>query len=167
MSKDLEALKVRLLKIAQQESLKFGKDVSEEMKRNIKLEKNDGEKWVKIIYIGTEIKRKSIDKESFKVLLRQIVPEGELPKFEIFEKDDHIKLQFDEAEVANKVYNHYNGFFFGNLQADVVNNYLTKYIKEMLDEGCATGACGHDHAADTSCSGGSCGCAPLDDSKEK
>ena len=124
-------------------------------------------KWVKIIYIGTEIKRKSIDRENFKVLLRQIVPEGELPTFEIVEEEDHVKLQFDETDVANKVYNHYNGFFFGNLQAKLVNDYLTKYIKDMLDEGCATGACSHDHGADTSCQGGSCGCAPLDDSEEK
>lgn len=162
-----EALKARLLKIAQRESLKFGRDVSQEMKQNIKLEKNEGEKWVKIIYIGTEIKRKSIDRENFKVLLRQIVPEGELPTFEILEEEDHVKLQFDETEIANRVYNHYNGFFFGNLQAEVVNDYLTKYIKEMLEEGCATGACSHDHGADPSCEGGSCGYAPLDDSEEK
>ena len=156
MVMDREALKARLLEIAKRESIKFGKDVSKEMKENIKLEKNEAEKWVKIIYIGKEIKRKPISREGFEQLLSQIVSGGKLPEFEIINGENHVKFQFQDKDIVIKVYNHYNSFFFGNLQQQTVNSFLTKYITELLDEGCATGECGcHSH-------GDACG-VPSDD----
>jgi len=148
MDPEKESLKNRLLEIAKRESIKFREDTTQEMRKNIQLEKNENEKWVKIIYIGSNIQRQPIDRESFKNLLTQLSDEGKTAEFEIFEEENFVKFQLKDEAILNKVYNHYNNFFFGNIQQQVVQSFLTKYIHEMLDEGCATGAC--------SCQSGSC-----------
>lgn len=157
---DRDALKARLLEMVRRESIKFGKDVSKEMKENIKLEKNEAEKWVKIIYIGDKIKRKPIMREGLEQLLSQIVSGGEIPEFEIINEENHVKFQFQDKDIVIKVYNHYNSFFFGDIQQQTVNAFLTKQVSELMDDGCATGECGcHSH-------GDACG-VPSDDLGKK
>ncbi|NVM54796.1 MAG: hypothetical protein HWN66_13925 [Candidatus Helarchaeota archaeon] len=148
MALDRDALKQRLLEIARQESIKFGADVKKEMKKTIKLEKNKAEKWVKIIYVGENIQRTPIDKESFEILLGQFSKDRKPVAYEIINEKDFVKFQFKDEEIVDKVYNHYDSFFFGNLQQQTVNAFFTKYINELLDEGCATGTCGC-HSSDT------------------
>jgi hypothetical protein len=76
--------------------------------------------------------------------------DGKLPEYEIFNEADHVKFQFKDGEIVKKIYNHYNDFFFGNMQQQAVNNYLSKYIHELMDEGCASGSCGcSDHSCGT------------------
>lgn len=141
---DRAALKERLLEIARQESVKFGKDTVNQMKKKVKLEKNLKEKWVKIIYIGEKVKREPVERERFEQLLSQLSTDGEKPDYEIINENDFIKFQFKDEEIVNKVYDHYDNFFFGDMQKQVVNAFLTKYIAELMDEGCATGSCGCD-----------------------
>ena len=71
MDLDKKALKSKLLEIAQRESLKFGEDLNKQMQKNVKLEKNNTEKWVKIIYLGGDFERVPVDKASFEQILRQ------------------------------------------------------------------------------------------------
>jgi hypothetical protein len=149
MDLEKDALKNRLLELAKKEAIKFGADMGKEIKKNIKLEKNSQEKWMKIVYIGEKVKRTPINKESFEILLAELFPDRELPAFTIVDEKDSIKFQFEEEEVMEKVFDHYTNFFFGNMQQQVVESYLTKYISELLDEGCATGTCG---CSDHSCS---------------
>lgn len=156
MEYDKKGLKNKLMEIARQQAAKFGEDMTKEMKKNVKLEKDDTEKWVKIIYIGKDIKRNPINKESFEQLLGQLSPDGKVPAYQIVDDVDSIQFKFEDREIVAKVYDHYNNFFFGTLQENIVNDYLLKYITEMIDEGCATGACSHTHL-DDSCGCGSCG----------
>jgi hypothetical protein len=150
MDLDNEALKSRLLEIARREAAKFGEDTIKEMHKNIKLEKNTSEKWFKIIYVGKNVQRQPINKDSFRNLLTQLSPDGNSIEFEIFNEENDIKFQFKNEDIVNKVYDHYNNFFFGNMQQEVVQSFLTNYIHEMLDEGCATGACScHSDSCDT------------------
>ncbi len=144
MDFDRSALKKRLLEIARRESIKFGEDAIELMKKNIKLEQNLVDKWVKIIYIGGDIKRQAIDKESFEELLRKFASNGTIPEYGIIEGKDYIQFQFKDEEIVRKVHDHYHNFFFGNMQQQLVNDHLAKYINELIDEGCATGSCGCD-----------------------
>ncbi len=148
MEMDRTALKKQLLEIARREALKYGEDITTQMRKTVKLEKNLPEKWVKIIYIGKEGERSSIDKESFEDTLVTLT-DGEIPEYEIIEDPDYVQFQFQEEGIVDKVYNHYYQFFFGNMQQQVVESFLTKYIDDLMDDGCDTGSCG--------CSGGSCG----------
>ena len=149
MDLENEALKQRLLELAKREAVKFGADMGKEMKRNIRLDKDSQEKWMRIVYIGEKIKRTPINKESFKLLLGDLFPDREIPSFTIVNEEDSVKFQFEEANVMEKVYDHYTNFFFGNMQQQVVESYLTKYIHELIDGGCASGTCG---CSDHSCS---------------
>ena len=151
MDDDKQALKNRLLEMAKQEAIKFGKDVNREMEKNIKLEKNMTEKWVKIIYVGEKLKREAINKESFEQLLSEFSTDGKPVEYEIIEEKDFLQFQFKDEEIVEKVYNHYNNFFFGNLQQEMVISFLTRYINDLMDEGCATGACGVTPAACSTC----------------
>lgn len=150
MDLDRDALKKRLLEIARKESIKFGEDTTKEMKKKVKLDKNLDEKWVKIIYFG-EIKRQPVERERFNELLYKISTGGDLPEYEIINEKDSIKFQFKDEEIVNKVYDHYDNFFFGDMQQQVVNDFLTKYINDLMDEGCATGSCNCGCGADESC----------------
>jgi hypothetical protein len=142
MEFDKTELKKKLLEMAKQESLKFGQDLNKEMENKIGLEKSESEKWVKIIYLDENIKREPIDQTSFEQLLEQLSPSGAPIQFEIIENENYVQFQFQEEDIVNRVYDYYHDFFFGTLQQEMLNEYLEKYISELMDEGCATGSCG-------------------------
>ncbi|MHA1266874.1 MAG: hypothetical protein ACTSRS_16675 [Candidatus Helarchaeota archaeon] len=144
-----QEIKERLLEIAKQQSIKFGQDMTKEMKKNIRLEKNEKENWVRIVYIGDNIKRNAINKESFEELLKRLSPNKKIPVYDIIDEQTYVQFQFQDPKITNKVYEHYHNFFFGTLQQQAINEYLVKYINELLDEGCATGSCGHFHFGNT------------------
>ncbi len=159
MDLDKKALKSKLLEIAQRESLKFGEDLNKQMQKNVKLEKNNTEKWVKIIYLGGDFERVPVDKASFEQILRQFSKDKKIADYKIIVEKDFVQFQFKDAKIVDQVYNHYYNLFFGNTQQQMVNSYLTKYINELLEEGCATGSCG--------CSDESCGAHDHGDESEK
>ncbi|MFX1294708.1 MAG: hypothetical protein ACFFD2_07620 [Promethearchaeota archaeon] len=142
MALDRKVLKKKLLAIAKQQSIKLEEEVQKQIRKSIKLEKNKNEKWVKIIYLGGNIRRKPINEEGFKRILNLYLKNGEMVEYEIINREDFIKFQFKDDEIVEKIYNHYNNFFFGNMRRQAVNNYLTKYINDLIEEGCATGTCG-------------------------
>lgn len=141
MDFDKTELKKKLLEMAKEESNKFGEDLNKEMENKIGLEKSESEKWVKIIYLDENIKREPIDQTSFEQLLSQLSPDSAPIAFEIIESDNFVQFQFQEEDIVNKVYDHYYNFFFGTLQQEMLNEYLEKYIGDLMDEGCATGSC--------------------------
>ena len=144
MEFDKTALKEKLLEMAKQEAIKFGQDMTKEMENKIGLEKSESEKWVKIIYLDESLEREPMDKTVFEQLLSQLAPDRESVEFEIIEGENQIQFQFQEEDIVNKVYDHYYNFFFGTLQQKMLNEYLEKYISELMDEGCGTGSCAMD-----------------------
>jgi len=150
MDFDKTELKKKLLEMAKQESIKFGHDMNKEMTKNVKLEKSDSEKWVKIIYLGKSVKREPIDKTHFEQLLSQLTGDKGPVEYKIIEKGDYVQLQFQDRKLIDKVYDHYQNFFFGGLPQELLNTFLSNYISQLMDEGCGTGSCGTDHS--NSCS---------------
>lgn len=146
MDLDKTELKKRLLEMAKQESIKFGQDMNKEMTKNIKVEKSDSEKWVRITYIGKGVKRERIDKTHFEQLLMQLTNDKGPIDYEIIENEDNVQIQFKNGDLVNKVYEHYRKFFFGGLPQELLNTYLNNYINQLMDEGCGTGSCTMDHS---------------------
>lgn len=146
MDFDKNELKKRLLEMARQESLKFGQDMNKEMVKNIKVEKSDSEKWVKITYIGKGVKREPIDKTHFEQLLTQLTGEKGPFDYKIIENADNVQFHFKNGAYVTRVYEHYRNFFFGGFPQEFLNTFLNNYINQLMDEGCGTGSCGTDNA---------------------
>ena len=146
MDFDKTELKKRLLEMAKQESIKFGQDMTKEMTKNVKLEKSDSENWVKIIYLGKDVKREPIDKTHFEQLLTQLTGDKQPIEYEIIENDDNVQFKFKNRKLVDKVYDHYQKFFFGVLPQELLNTFLSNYIDQLMDEGCGTGSCGIDQS---------------------
>jgi hypothetical protein len=146
MDFDKDALKKRLLEMAKQESIKFGQDMTQEMTRNVKVEKNDLEKWVKIIYLGNGVKREPVNRTHFEQLLTQLTGEKGPIEYKITENEDNVQFQLQNGDLVTKVYDHYRNFFFGELPKELLNTFLNNYINQLMDEGCGTGSCEMDRS---------------------
>ncbi|MHA1358377.1 MAG: hypothetical protein ACTSRC_09705 [Candidatus Helarchaeota archaeon] len=137
-----EELKQRLLEIAKQQSAAIGKDINKTMQESIKLEKDEGEKSVRITFLKEQELGLMFNKENFEKFLDQFSEDGHSIEYESVEGKNYLLFKFQDEFIVNKVYDYYHYFFFGDFQAQQINKMLSDYIQDLIHESaCGLGAC--------------------------